>query len=90
MHGIKVAGATLTPYEGAAYYSEAGEAMRQALNQWIRTSGAYDAVIDFEAAVRDPAHPTKTRSEFNPGDNLHFNNAGYKAMADAINLETFK
>ena len=52
-------GATLTPYEGAAYFSQEGEAKRKALNQWIRTSGMYDGVIDFEAVVRDPAAPTK-------------------------------
>jgi lysophospholipase L1-like esterase len=83
-------GGTLTPYEGAAYASEKGEAVRMEVNNWIRTSGAYDAVVDFEAAVRDAANPKKARAEFNPGDNLHFNDAGYKAMAAAINLAAFK
>ena len=57
--GIRIFGATLTPFEGAAYFTAAGEAKRQALNQWIRTSGAYDGVIDFDAATRDPGHPAR-------------------------------
>lgn len=89
MHGIKVMGATLTPYEGAAYYSEAGETMREAVNAWIRTGGAFDGVVDFEAAVRDPAHPKQIRPEFNIMDHLHPNDAGYKAMAEAIDLSFF-
>ncbi|HEV2201934.1 MAG TPA: SGNH/GDSL hydrolase family protein [Bryobacteraceae bacterium] len=89
MHGIKIMGATLTPYEGAAYYSEAGEAMRVAVNTWIRTGGAFDGVVDFEATVRDPAHPKQIRPEFNIMDHLHPNDAGYKAMAEAIDLSFF-
>jgi len=88
--GLKVYGATLTPYEGAAYFSQEGEAKRKALNQWIRTGGVYDAVIDFEAVVRDPAAPTKMRSEFDSGDHLHPNDAGYKAMGESIDLSLFK
>jgi lysophospholipase L1-like esterase len=88
--GLKIYGATLTPYEGAAYFSSEGEAKRKALNQWIRTSGAYDAVIDFEAAVRDPAAPTKIKAEFDSGDHLHPNDAGYKAMGESIDLALFK
>jgi len=84
--GIKVIGATLTPYEGAHYYDPKGEAMRSALNRWIRTGGAFDAVIDFDAVVKDPAHPTAIRPGFNKYDHLHPNDAGYKAMADAIDL----
>jgi lysophospholipase L1-like esterase len=87
--GIKVAGATLTPYEGAAYFREEGEKMRQAVNAWIRTSGAYDAVIDFDAATRDPANPRRIRPEFDPGDHLHPNDAGYQAMAKAVDLRMF-
>jgi lysophospholipase L1-like esterase len=90
MHGLKAIGATLTPYGGAFYYSEAGEAMRQAVNQWIRTGGAYDAVVDFDAVIRDPANPAKMQQQFNPGDNLHPNDAGYKAMAEALNLTLFQ
>lgn len=88
--GIKVAGATLTPYEGAAYNSEKGEAVRSSVNQWIRTGGAYDAVIDFDATTRNPSHPTQFRPEFDSGDHLHPNDAGYKAMADSIDLTLFK
>jgi lysophospholipase L1-like esterase len=88
-HGIRVIGATLTPYEGAAYYREEGEAVRQALNTWIRSSGAYDAVADFDAATRDSASPRRIRAEFDPGDHLHPNDAGYQAMAGAIDLAIF-
>jgi lysophospholipase L1-like esterase len=88
-HGIKVIGCTLTPYEGAAYYSEGGEQVRMAVNQWIRASGAFDAVVDFEAVVRDPEHPKQFRPGFNKGDHLHPNDAGYQAMADAIDLSIF-
>jgi lysophospholipase L1-like esterase len=89
-HGLKIYGATLTPYEGANYFTPEGEVKRKALNQWIRTSGAYDAVIDFEAAVRDPAAPTKIKAEFDSGDHLHPNDAGYKAMGESIDLSLFK
>ncbi|MGA3096869.1 MAG: SGNH/GDSL hydrolase family protein [Bryobacteraceae bacterium] len=88
-HGIKVVGATLTPYEGASYSRETGEAVREALNQWIRSSGACDAVVDFEAATRDPANPKHIRADFDPGDHLHPNDAGYQAMADAFDLGIF-
>ena len=59
------------------------------MNSWIRTSGAFDAVVDFDAAVRDPNDPAKVRAEFDPGDHLHPNDAGYQAMADAVNLSFF-
>ncbi len=85
-HGIRVFGATLTPYEGADYYSEDGEAERQAVNQWIRTGGAFDGVFDFDAAVRDPQHPSRFREDFQSGDHLHPSAAGYKAMAEAVDL----
>lgn len=88
-HGIKVVGCTLTPYEGAGYARENGEVIRDAVNRWIRTSGAFDAVVDFEAATRDPANPKRFRPEFDPGDHLHPNDAGYKAMADAVDLAIF-
>jgi lysophospholipase L1-like esterase len=84
-----VIGCTLTPYEGAGYSRENGEAIRVALNSWIRTSGAFDAVVDFEAATRDPANPKRLRPEFDPGDHLHPNDAGYQAMADAFDLKIF-
>lgn len=88
-HGIKVIGCTLTPFEGAAYYSDAGEQVREQVNQWIRTGGAFDAVVDFDAVTRDPANPKQIRADFNIRDHLHPNDAGYKAMADAIDLSLF-
>ena len=88
-HGIKVVGCTLTPYEGAGYYSEKGEEVRQAVNRWIRTGGAFDAVVDFEKATQDSANPKTFKATFNNGDHLHPNDAGYKAMADAIDLKIF-
>lgn len=88
--GIKVAGATLTPYEGAGYFSEQGEGIRHAVNQWIRTSGAFDAVIDFDAATRDPSNPRRLLPAYDPGDHLHPNDAGYQAMADAVDLSIFE
>jgi lysophospholipase L1-like esterase len=89
-HGILAIGCTLTPYEGAGYAREDGEQIRAALNSWIRTSGAFDAVVDFEAATRDPGNPKRFRAEFDPGDHLHPNDAGYQAMADAFDLKIFK
>jgi lysophospholipase L1-like esterase len=88
-HGIKVIGCTLTPYEGAGYYSEKGEEVRQAVNRWIRTAGAFDAVVDFDKATQDSANPKTFKASFNNGDRLHPNDAGYKAMADAIDLKVF-
>ncbi|HTD43130.1 MAG TPA: SGNH/GDSL hydrolase family protein [Bryobacteraceae bacterium] len=87
---LKIYGATLTPFYGAAYYSDVGEAKRQAVNQWIRTSKVFDAVIDFDAATRDQNDPKKLRAVFDSCDHLHPNDAGYKAMADAIDLSLFK
>jgi len=89
LHGIKVIGATLTPYVGAAYATDQGEAMREAVNQWIRSSGAYDAVIDFDAATQDPANPKQIRPAYNIRDHLHPNDDGYKAMAESVNLSIF-
>ncbi len=88
--GLKIYGATLTPFEGAAYFTQEGEAKRQAVNAFIRTGKAYDGVIDFDAAVRDPMAPSKIQMKYNPGDNLHMNDAGYQAMAAAIDLGLFK
>jgi lysophospholipase L1-like esterase len=88
-HGIKVIGCTLTPYVGAAYASDAGEAVRSAVNNWIRTGGAFDAVVDFDAATRDPANPKQFLPAYNNTDKLHPNDAGYKAMADAVDLSLF-
>jgi lysophospholipase L1-like esterase len=88
-HGIKVIGCTLTPYEGAAYYAEKGEEIRQAVNRWIRTGGAYDAVVDYDAVTRDSANPKTFKAAFNDTDHLHPNDAGYKAMADSIDFGMF-
>lgn len=88
-HGIKVIGCTLTPFEGAAYYSDAGEQVREQVNEWIRSGKAFDAVVDFDAITRDPANPKQIRPDFNIRDHLHPNDAGYKAMADAIDLSLF-
>jgi lysophospholipase L1-like esterase len=88
--GLKIYGATLTPFEGAAYFTPEGEAKRQALNEWIRTSGAYDGVIDFDKATRDPAAPTKFLPTYDSGDHLHPSDAGYTAMGNAVDLALFK
>ncbi len=88
-HGLKVYGATLLPYEGARYYTASGEAVRQAVNTWIRTSGAFDAVIDFDAVMRDPASPGRMKAGLQSGDWLHPNDAGYTVMGDAVDLSLF-
>ena len=88
--GLRILGATLTPFWGAAYYTEAGEAKRQALNEWIRSSKAYDGVVDFDKATRDPADPKKLLEQYDSCDYLHPSDAGYKAMGDAIDLSLFK
>lgn len=85
-HGIRVMGATITPEEGVWLALPTGEAKRQRINSWIRSSHAFDAVVDFDAVLRDPAHKSRLRQEFNPGDNIHPNDAGNQAMADAIDL----
>jgi lysophospholipase L1-like esterase len=90
---VKLIGATITPFEGVdfpGYYSEAKEATRQSVNKWIRTSRAFDGVIDFEVVVRDPDHPSRLLRRFASEDNLHPNDAGYQAMADAIDLTLFR
>jgi lysophospholipase L1-like esterase len=92
-HGAKIYGATLTPYEGTTFhgfYQPEGEAKREAVNAWIRSGGSFDAVIDFDAAVRDPDHPTRIRPDYDVGDHLHPNDAGYRAMGDAVDLKLFE
>ena len=90
-HDIRVYGATIPPFEGfTAYYAPESEADRQKVNAWIRTSGQFDAVIDFDAICRDPAHPTRLRAEVDSGDHLHPSAAGYQIMADAIDLKLFE
>ncbi|KMW47819.1 SGNH/GDSL hydrolase family protein [Ralstonia insidiosa] len=94
-HGIKIMGGTLMPFKGSEvpypnYWSAQKEATRQAVNHWIRTSGAFDAVVDFDAVVRDPASPQNLLPAFDGGDHLHPNDAGYAAMANAVNLSTLR
>ena len=88
-HGMKVYGATLTPYGGSDYYFDKGEQVREAVNNWIRTSGTFDAVLDFDRITRDPANPNRFNPEYDFGDHIHPNDAGYKAMADSIDLKLF-
>lgn len=88
--GLKILGGTMLPYEDAGYYHPEGESVRVAVNDWIRTSGAFDGVIDFERAVRDPEHPTRYRGAEQSGDNLHPNDAGYRAMSEAVDLKALK
>ena len=87
--GVKAIGCTLTPFGGASSYNPAREEIRSALNDFIRTSGEFDAVIDFDAAVRDPADPKRYRKEADSPDMLHPGDAGYKLMGEAINLAIF-
>ncbi|MFO1073221.1 MAG: SGNH/GDSL hydrolase family protein [Geminicoccaceae bacterium] len=92
--GLRIIGATLTPFADTfhgtplfGYYSEDKEAKRAAINEWIRTSGAFDGVIDFDALVRDPANPKHIQAQYDKGDHLHPNDAGYKAMGEAVDLK---
>jgi lysophospholipase L1-like esterase len=91
--GVRVIGATLTPYQGAIdgkYYSDEGEATREAVNAFIRASKEFDGLIDFDAAVRDPANPLRFDPAYDSGDHLHPNDAGYAAMAAAVDLRLFQ
>ena len=90
-HGIRLIGGTLSPMGGNAYYhpGPALEADRQAINRFIRTSGTFDAVIDFDRVLRDPAHPDRLAARYDSGDHLHPSPAGYRAMADAVPLTLF-
>ena len=89
-YGIKIMGATSTPDEGIPTASSAREAIRQAANRWIGRRVDFDAVVDFDAAVRDRERPARLRQEFDSGDHIHPNDAGNQAMADAFNLDLFK
>ena len=86
--GVKIYGGTLLPFEGAAsgYFAADKEVERQAINAWIRGSGELDGVVDFDAAVRDPGRPARLRPEFDTGDHLHLNEAGQRAMGEAVDL----
>ena len=87
--GLRIYGGTLTPFEGAITYSETGEAKRQAFNEWMRTDSAYDAVIEFDLAIRDPDHPARILPAYDPGDAIHGNDDGYRVMAEAVDLALF-
>jgi lysophospholipase L1-like esterase len=90
-HGLRVFGATITPYTGSTYYHPGplSEADRQAVNAWIRAAGHFDAVIDFDSVVHDPQHPEQLLPAFDCGDHLHPSPAGYRAMGEAIQLNIF-
>jgi lysophospholipase L1-like esterase len=92
-NGLRILGATLTPFEDTfhggplyGYYSEEKEAKREVVNTWIRTSGAFDGVIDFDKVARDPADPKHIQAAYDKGDHLHPNDTGYKAMAESVDL----
>ncbi len=88
-HGIRVYGATLTPFEGVHSYSASGEAIRQQINEFIRHGGRFDDVIDFDKLVADPSHPTRILPEWDK-DHIHPNDAGYMKMGDAVELKLFR
>jgi lysophospholipase L1-like esterase len=90
-HGLRVFGATITPYVGSNYYHPGplSEADRTAINAWIRMPGHYDAVIDFDQVVRDPLHPDRLLPAYDSGDHLHPSPAGYRAMGEAVPLGLF-
>jgi lysophospholipase L1-like esterase len=91
--GLRVYGGTLNPVEGfpfSGFWTPAMEEKRQAVNRWIRTGQAYDAVIDFDKVLRDPAHPSRLLPAYDSGDHVHPNHAGYRAMAEAIDLALFR
>lgn len=97
LRGIRIMGGTLTPFRNAlqgtpneGYYTSQKEAVRQAVNNWIRNSREFDAVVDFDAVIRDPAHPISMQARYDSGDHLHPNDAGYVAMANAIDLSVLR
>lgn len=90
LHGIGIVGATLMPDEGIPTATERGERIRQAVNRWIRAKGNFDAVVDLDAATRDPERPARLKQAFDSGDHIHPNDAGNQAMADAFDLKLFK
>src|SRR5262249_47279229 len=93
LHGVRIVVGTVTPFEHAlagtpleGHYSPAKDAVRRALNEWLRSCGEFDAVVDFDRLLRDPAHPSQLAPAFDSGDHLHPGDAGYRAMAQAIDL----
>ncbi|KZB85942.1 hypothetical protein AVL48_27410 [Amycolatopsis regifaucium] len=90
-HGIRVHGATLTPFGGnTGYDAPAREATRQTVNTWIRTSGRFDAVLDFDRVARDPQVPSRLLPAYDVGDHLHLSPAGYRALADSVPASVFR
>ena len=89
--GVKIYGGTLLPFEGAAsgYFAPDKELVRQAVNAWIRSSGELDGVVDFDAAVRDPGRPSRLHPDYDDGDHLHLNQAGHRALGEAVDLVLF-
>jgi lysophospholipase L1-like esterase len=97
LRAIKVFGSPLTPFENAlagtpnqGYFTPDKEAKRKAINNWIRTSGAFDGLIDFDRVLADPAHPAAITAAYDSGDHLHPNDAGYRAMGESIDLKLFQ
>ncbi|WP_182886842.1 SGNH/GDSL hydrolase family protein [Microbispora sp. H10885] len=87
--GVRVYATTIAPYEGAEVFTPEGESARRTVNDWIRTGGAFDAVLDFDAVWRDPDHPGRIREDFHCGDHVHGSDAGYQALADSVDLSLF-
>lgn len=87
--GLKVAGSTILPVGGSIYQGETVEKARQLVNRWVREAGAFDAVFDFDAALRDPSDPTRLLETYDSGDHLHLNPAGYKRMAETVDVAFF-
>ncbi len=95
LRGVRIVGGTIAPYEGSlhgtplsGHYNPAKDAVRREVNRWIRESGVFDAVVDFDAVLRDPEHPARLLPAYDSGDNLHPNDAGYQAMAQALDMAT--
>jgi lysophospholipase L1-like esterase len=88
--GLRIFGGTLMPFKGAGYFTTAGEAKREAVNAWVRSAGQFDGVIDFDRATRNPADPQSLLPAYDSGDHLHPNDAGYQAMANAVDLRLFE
>ncbi len=89
-HDVRIFGGTLTPFKGAGYYYPEGEEKRQTVNEFVRTSGVFDGVVDFDRAIRDPDDPLRILPRYDSGDHLHPNDAGYEAMANAVDLSLFQ
>ncbi|MCF6138561.1 SGNH/GDSL hydrolase family protein [Pseudalkalibacillus berkeleyi] len=88
--GLKIYGGTLTPFKGSGMYTREKEKTRKEVNEWIRTSGAFDGTIDFDKSLRDPDDPESFHPDYDAGDHLHPNDAGYKKMAESVDLSMFK